>query len=225
MGENLEVKEFTFLALLEFILKDCSMYKIFNGNHKCTIVSNANFSYKLYPQEHGFKNYGEIKKLNNDEIVVIQNDIFEILGIKKKDKIYSYRLFIDLKGNEISLNDITEFLHSKKAKQCKKIFDIKNKIEKQLNKYIANERHYKQKVPEFTEPVVIKMSFKSGISDISNHTFMFKILEDCLVKNGLIRDDDSEWVKEIIIDKQDWFEGVVITIRDYKSFKHIVDLL
>ena len=220
------MKEFTFLELLEFILKDYFGYTIYTMScNKCVIISNPNHIFKFYPQEYGFDGNSKSRELNNDEINKIRNKMFKILGIRGTSKIWAYYLYLDLAGNEISLNDIIEFLHSKKTKQCKKIFDIKNKIKKQLNDYILNKKYFQDEIPNFTEPVVIKMSFKTEISDISNHTFMFKILEDCLVENGLIKNDNNDWVKEIIIDKQDWFEGVVITIRDYKVFKHIVDWL
>ena len=61
-------------------------------------------------------------------------------------------------------------------------------------------------------PVRLEMGFKSGISDVSNHAFIFKLIEDSLVKNGVIDDDNADIVREIKLFKQDVFDGVLVNI-------------
>ena len=61
-------------------------------------------------------------------------------------------------------------------------------------------------------PVRLEMGFKSGISDVSNHAFIFKLVEDSLVNNGIIDDDNADIVREIKLFKQDVFDGVLVNI-------------
>ena len=61
-------------------------------------------------------------------------------------------------------------------------------------------------------PVRLEMGFKSGISDVSNHAFIFKLIEDSLVKNGIIDDDNADIVREIKLFKQDVFDGVLVNL-------------
>lgn len=61
-------------------------------------------------------------------------------------------------------------------------------------------------------PVRLEMGFKSGISDVSNHAFIFKLVEDSLVKNGVIDDDNADIVREIKLFKQDIFDGVLVNL-------------
>lgn len=61
-------------------------------------------------------------------------------------------------------------------------------------------------------PVRLEMGFKSGISDVSNHAFIFKLIEDSLVKNGVIDDDNADIVREIKLFKQNVFDGVLVNL-------------
>ena len=61
-------------------------------------------------------------------------------------------------------------------------------------------------------PVRLEIGFKSGISDVSNHAFIFKLIEDSLVKNGVIDDDNADIVREIKLFKQDVFDGVLVNL-------------
>jgi len=65
-------------------------------------------------------------------------------------------------------------------------------------------------------PVRLEMGFKSGISDVSNHAFIFKLIEDSLVKNGVIDDDNADIVREIKLFKQDVFDGVLVNIARFE---------
>jgi len=65
-------------------------------------------------------------------------------------------------------------------------------------------------------PVRLEMGFKSGISDVSNHAFIFKLVEDSLVNNGVIDDDNADIVREIKLFKQDVFDGVLVNIMRFE---------
>ena len=45
------------------------------------------------------------------------------------------------------------------------------------------------------------MSFNSEL-DVSNHGYLFKMIEDSLVKCKLLNDDNDEFVKQVIMEKQ-----------------------
>ncbi|WP_299083507.1 hypothetical protein [uncultured Campylobacter sp.] len=64
--------------------------------------------------------------------------------------------------------------------------------------------------------VRLEMGFKSGISDVSNHAFIFKLVEDSLVNNGVIDDDNADIVREIKLFKQDVFDGVLVNIMRFE---------
>ena len=65
----------------------------------------------------------------------------------------------------------------------------------------------------FERPVSIKMSFNSGL-DVSNHAYLFKMIEDALVKCKLINDDTDKYVKSITIEKQKEFKGVIVEVEE-----------
>lgn len=63
------------------------------------------------------------------------------------------------------------------------------------------------------KPVKIKMSFNSEL-DVSNHGYLFKMIEDSLVKCKLLNDDNGEFVKQIIMEKQKEFKGVIVEVEE-----------
>ena len=46
--------------------------------------------------------------------------------------------------------------------------------------------------------------------------FIFKLIEDSLVKNGVIDDDNADIVREIKLFKQDVFDGVLVNIMRFE---------
>ena len=72
----------------------------------------------------------------------------------------------------------------------------------------------KLKKIEFTNPVKIEMSFKSEL-DVTNHLYVFKIIEDRLVEKGIIKNDDDTIVKEITLKKHtDDDAAVIVKIKE-----------
>lgn len=68
-------------------------------------------------------------------------------------------------------------------------------------------------IVKFDKPVSIKMSFNSNL-DVSNHSYLFKMIEDSIKKLGILKDDNSKYVKQNILEKQKEFQGVVVTIKE-----------
>lgn len=65
----------------------------------------------------------------------------------------------------------------------------------------------------YEKPVHLKMSFKSKL-DVSNHTYLFKMIEDSLVKCGLLKNDNDKYVKRITLEKQKEFDGVIVEVEE-----------
>ena len=65
----------------------------------------------------------------------------------------------------------------------------------------------------FEQPVLIKVAFNSGL-DVSNHAYLFKMIEDALVKCKLINDDTDKYVKSITMEKQKEFKGVIVEVEE-----------
>ena len=68
----------------------------------------------------------------------------------------------------------------------------------------------------FEREVSIKMSFNSGL-DVSNHAYLFKMIEDALVKCKVINDDTDKYVKSITIEKQKEFKGIIVEVEELKE--------
>lgn len=68
----------------------------------------------------------------------------------------------------------------------------------------------KRKQP-YKEAVILSMCFNSRL-DVSNHAYLFKMVEDSLVTLGLLKDDTDKFVKEVRMSKQKEFEGIIINI-------------
>ena len=110
------------------------------------------------------------------------------------------RVRIPLLMENFGLNDIlsSKSNHQMAKKMVRTIADL----------YIAKDLRGVQ----IDVPVRLEMGFKSGISDVSNHAFIFKLVEDSLVNNGVIDDDNADIVREIKLFKQDVFDGVLVNI-------------
>ncbi len=63
------------------------------------------------------------------------------------------------------------------------------------------------------KPVKIKMSFNSEL-DVSNHGYLFKMIEDSLVKCKLLKDDNDKCVKQIIMEKQTEYKGAIVEVEE-----------
>lgn len=70
----------------------------------------------------------------------------------------------------------------------------------------------------FEKPVLIKMAFNSGL-DVSNHGYLFKLIEDSLVKCGVIQNDSYKYVKCNIMTLQKAFKGVIVEVEEVEELK------
>ncbi len=75
---------------------------------------------------------------------------------------------------------------------------------------------YGKKIKTFDKPVMIEMQFKSRL-DVSNHSYLFKMIEDAIKEIGIIEDDSDKYVKETRQKKQTIFEGVIVCVSEYKD--------
>lgn len=69
----------------------------------------------------------------------------------------------------------------------------------------------KRRQEAYKEAVVLSMEFYSRL-DVSNHAYLFKMVEDSLVTLGLLKDDTDAYVKEVRMSKQKEFEGIIVNI-------------
>lgn len=73
-----------------------------------------------------------------------------------------------------------------------------------------------EKIKTFDKPVELTMSFKSKL-DVSNHSYLFKMIEDSLVACKVLQDDTDKFVQKNTLLKQNFFEGVVVEIEEIKK--------
>lgn len=69
---------------------------------------------------------------------------------------------------------------------------------------------------KFDKPVEIEMQFNSRL-DVSNHAYIFKMIEDAIKELGIIKDDTDKYVKKCTMLKQRVFDGAIVCIREYKE--------
>lgn len=110
------------------------------------------------------------------------------------------RVKIPLLMENFGLNDVIN--SSEHAQMAKKM------VRTIANLYVAKDL----RGVRIEGPVCLSMGFKSQMADISNHAFVFKLIEDTLVNNRVITDDNASVVKEIKMYKQDEFDGVLVDI-------------
>lgn len=69
---------------------------------------------------------------------------------------------------------------------------------------------------KFDKPVEIEMQFNSRL-DVSNHAYVFKMIEDAIKELGIIKDDTDKYVKKCTMLKQGVFDGIIVCIREYEE--------
>ena len=60
------------------------------------------------------------------------------------------------------------------------------------------------------------MQFNSRL-DVSNHAYVFKMIEDAIKELGIIKDDTDKYVKKCTMLKQGVFDGIIVCIREYEE--------
>ena len=102
---------------------------------------------------------------------------------------------------ELSLNQIYAGVHWNKRK------DQKDAI------CLLTKNALGGKAVKFDAPVCIEMSFCSRL-DVSNHAYLFKMIEDVLKELKIIKDDTDKYVKRVAMSKQNEFKGVIVRVSE-----------
>lgn len=98
------------------------------------------------------------------------------------------------------------------------IFWAKRKKQKDDIKALVKIALRGKKEIKFKNPVEIEMQFNSRL-DVSNHAYIFKMIEDAIKERGIIEDDTDKYVKKCVMKKQDVFDGVIVCVREYEERK------
>lgn len=110
--------------------------------------------------------------------------------------------YIPLKiTKELSLNQIYAGVHWATRKKQKDAICLLTK------KAVAD------KAVKFDAPVCIEMNFCSRL-DVSNHAYLFKMIEDALKELKIIKDDTDKYVKKVVMSKQNEFKGVIVRVSE-----------
>lgn len=95
------------------------------------------------------------------------------------------------------------------------IFWAKRKKQKDDIKTLVKIALRGRKKIKFDKPVEIEMQFNSRL-DVSNHAYVFKMIEDAIKELGIIKDDTDKYVKKCTMLKQRVFDGIVVCIMEYE---------
>lgn len=112
-----------------------------------------------------------------------------------------YKIPLQITSKDWSLNKIYSGVHHWVRSKDKEYITL-------LVKSVVMKEH-----KTFDKKVSIEMAFKSKL-DISNHGYLFKLIEDALVKCEVIENDTKKFVGEIKMTSQEEFEGIIVTIRE-----------
>nr|DAN32590.1 MAG TPA: hypothetical protein [Caudoviricetes sp.] len=155
------------------------------------------------------------------------------LQIFKNNEFGEIRTIIDKNGNPFfCLKDVCDILEIGNSRDVKKRLDSdgvdtidmvvnsglgEQKVQmtfiNESNLYDCIFQSRKEEAKPFEKPVLIKMAFNSGL-DVSNHGYLFKLIEDSLVKCGVIQNDSYKYVKCNIMALQKAFKGVIVEVEE-----------
>ena len=111
-----------------------------------------------------------------------------------------YKIPINIDKKHLSLNKIYAGVHWAKRKKDK------DEIWLLVRSVVGIQK-------PLEKPVKIKMSFNSDL-DVSNHGYLFKLIEDGLVKCGVIQNDSYKYVQCNIMTLQKAFRGVIVEVEE-----------
>lgn len=218
-------EKYFFKDVVNLACKDTEFSVIQSKNLNARIVDKDNFVFYLKPSEFGFKDLSDkvfLSKSEVDNLIKKIRDFLEKQQSKRKSNLikaprirqtpnnssnleFRVPLIID---NTFSLNTIKIYgSHWNRSDEKKLISDA---VKIYLKKSGFNQT--------FSSPVSIEMAFKSNL-DISNHGYLFKIIEDCLVAEQVISDDNDKIVQEVIMKKQNEFDGVIIKVQKISNLQ------
>ncbi|MBQ7270171.1 MAG: hypothetical protein IJR18_00585, partial [Campylobacter sp.] len=180
-------------SLLQEIYKDSDFMVMDNSNEENVARLKYKFNtqiIKINPAKFGFKSISENKDFTQSEFENIKTKFLEFT--KNKDlKEYSFEIRNLLINYDFGINEILNLKDNGiRLGSLNKI--IIGATELAIQKHCTDIK--------ITKPVILGMSFKSNL-DVSNHSYMFKIIEDCLVNAKILEDDSNKFVKAIYIEK------------------------
>lgn len=202
-----KTEQFNIKSLLQEILKNEANFKVMNnssgGNNGVARVQNLTTKeiINFNPKDFEFSGLSDNKEISQNKIQEFKNKILEILNniAKKELKFEIKNFFID---GDFSINKIVGASFEARRNTTGLGIAASRKAISKLKKI------------EFTTPVKIEMSFKSEL-DVTNHLYVFKIIEDRLVEKGIIKNDDDTIVKEITLKKHtDGDAAVIVKISE-----------
>lgn len=194
-------------SLLQEIYKDSDFMVIDNSNEENVARLKYKFNtqiIKINPAKFGFKSISENKDFTQSEFENIKTKFLEFT--KNKDlKEYSFEIRNLLINYDFGINEILNLKDNGiRLGSLNKI--IIGATELAIQKHCTDIK--------ITKPVILGMSFKSNL-DVSNHSYMFKIIEDCLVNAKILEDDSNKFVKAIYIEKHtDGDAAVIVKIKE-----------
>ncbi|MBP3225019.1 MAG: hypothetical protein J6M14_06900 [Campylobacter sp.] len=217
-------KKYNIKTLLQEILKKNNEFRVLKNSRQKEVaiieIIKTKSTIEIQPNEFGFKGLGENKEINKNGISKFSDILFAKINTKMKSELslknaiqIPKKKSLEFKIKHFSIigdygaNEILNFRLGNKQDKFNVVREIISAHAKDaILEYCAN--------IIFTTPVKIEMSFKSEL-DVTNHLYVFKIIEDRLVEKGIIKSDDDTMVKEITLKKHtDGDAAVIVKISE-----------
>ena len=203
--------QFSIKSLLQEVFKGNNKFKVLTNStaNNCARVQNltTNKIINFKPSDLGFNKINESKNFTKNEITKLKQKILKVIepepSVTQKEykfEIKNLTITGDLGMNEIIKARNTETKLNSIYKTISGVTEIA------ISKYCKNWKFKKQ--------IMLGMSFKSNL-DPSNHSYIFKVIEDCLVNAKIIEDDSEKFIKAIWIEKHtDGDAAVIVKIKE-----------
>ena len=204
--------QFSIKSLLQEIFKGNNKFKVLTNStaNNCARVQNltTNKIINFKPSDFGFNKINENKTFTKNEIAKLKQKVLKVVEpelsttqkTEYKFEIKNLTITGDLGMNEIIKARNTETKLNSIYKTISGVTEIA------ISKYCKNWK--------FKKPIILGMSFKSNL-DPSNHSYIFKVIEDCLVNAKIIEDDSEKFIKAIWIEKHtDGDAAVIVKIKE-----------
>ena len=205
--------QFSIKSLLQEIFKDNKNYKILTNSvaNNCARIQNINTNkiINFKPSDLTFGKINENKTFSKTEFAKLKEKVLKVINqntqqtnkkIQYKFEIKNLTITGDLGMNEIIKARNTETKLNSIYKTISGVAEIA------ISKYCKGWK--------FQKPILLGMSFKSNL-DVSNHSYIFKVIEDCIVNAKIIPDDSEKYVKATYMEKHtDGDAAVIVKISE-----------
>lgn len=205
--------QFSIKSLLQEIFKENKKYKILTNSvaDNCARIQNisTNKIINFKPSDLTFSKINESKTFSKAEFTKIKEKVLKVINqnTRQTNKKVEYKFEIknltitgDLGMNEIIKARNTETKLNSIYKTISGVAEIA------ISKYCKGWK--------FQKPILLGMSFKSNL-DVSNHSYLFKVIEDCIKNAKIIPDDSEKYVKATYMEKHtDGDAAVIVKISE-----------